>query len=227
MLSGRIAARATRVAAPRAPIAVRSYAAAASGSSAASKPPVALFGLDGTYASALYTAAVKTESLDSTAKGLENLAATFKKDAALKTILEAPTLSNADKSQIIAEIQKSIGVQDKNNTIKNFLEALAENNRLNQLEGVAEKFGTLMSAARGEVEMTVVSAAPLDAKVLRQLESSVSKSSYVGQGKKLKVVSKVNPDIRGGLIVEIGDRTIDLSVSSKIAKMNKLLRDTL
>lgn len=159
MLSGRIAARATRVAAPRAPIAVRSYAAAASGSSAASKPPVALFGLDGTYASALYTAAVKTESLDSTAKGLENLAATFKKDAQLKTILEAPTLSTADKSQIIAEIQKSLGVQDKNNTIKNFLEALAENNRLNQLEGVAEKFGTLMSAARGEVEMTVVSAA--------------------------------------------------------------------
>lgn len=160
MLSGRIAARATRVAAPRAPIAVRSYAAAASSaSSAASKPPVALFGLDGTYASALYTAAVKTESLDSTAKGLENLAATFKKDSQLKTILEAPTLSNADKSQIVAEIQKSLGVQDKNNTIKNFLEALAENNRLNQLEGVAEKFGTLMSAARGEVEMTVVSAA--------------------------------------------------------------------
>lgn len=38
---------------------------------------------------------------------------------------------------------------------------------------------------------------------------------------------KVNPDIKGGLIVEIGDRTIDLSVSSKIAKMNKLLTDTL
>ncbi|KAH0283350.1 OSCP-domain-containing protein [Aureobasidium namibiae CBS 147.97] len=227
MLSGRIAARAARVAAPRAPIAVRSYAAAASSSSAASKPPVALFGLDGTYASALYTAAVKSESLDSTAKGLENLAATFKRDTQLKTILEAPTLNTADKQQIIAEIQKSLNVQDKNNTIKNFLEALAENNRLNQLEGVADKFATLMSAARGEVELTVTSAAPLDAKVLRQLESSVSKSSYVGQGKKLKVVSKVNPDIRGGLIVEIGDRTIDLSVSSKIAKMNKLLRDTL
>ncbi|THY36265.1 OSCP-domain-containing protein [Aureobasidium pullulans] len=225
MLSGRIASRAARVAAPRAPIAVRTYAAAAS--PAASKPPVALFGLDGTYASALYTAAVKSDSLDSTAKGLETLAATFKRDVQLKTILEAPSLNTGDKAQIIAEIQKSLGVQDKNNTIKNFLETLAENNRLNQLEGVAEKFGTLMSASRGEVELTVVSAAPLDAKVLRQLEASVSKSSYVGQGKKLKVVSKVNPDIRGGLIVEVGDRTIDLSVSSKIAKMNKLLRDTL
>lgn len=38
---------------------------------------------------------------------------------------------------------------------------------------------------------------------------------------------QVNPEIRGGLIVEIGDRTIDLSVSGKMARMNKLLQDSL
>lgn len=38
---------------------------------------------------------------------------------------------------------------------------------------------------------------------------------------------QVIPDIRGGLIVEIGERTIDLSVAAKMAKMNKLLTDTL
>lgn len=38
---------------------------------------------------------------------------------------------------------------------------------------------------------------------------------------------QVQADIKGGLIVEIGDRTIDLSVSAKIAKMNKLLTDAL
>lgn len=42
-----------------------------------------------------------------------------------------------------------------------------------------------------------------------------------------KAREQVNPDIIGGLVVEIGDRTIDLSVSSKISKMNKLLTDTL
>ena len=41
------------------------------------------------------------------------------------------------------------------------------------------------------------------------------------------VMIQVNPEIRGGLIVEIGDRTIDLSVSAKMARMNKLLQDTL
>jgi F-type H+-transporting ATPase subunit O len=38
---------------------------------------------------------------------------------------------------------------------------------------------------------------------------------------------QVSSDILGGLIVEIGDRTIDLSVSARLAKMNKLLTDTL
>ena len=41
------------------------------------------------------------------------------------------------------------------------------------------------------------------------------------------IAPKVNPDIIGGLVVEIGDRTIDLSVSSKVSKMNKLLTDAL
>ena len=125
-------------------------------------------------------------------RALDNLSATFKKDAQLQNILTAPTLSDADKKSIIAELQKSLGVTDKTNTVQNFLDTLAENNRLGVLEGVCEKFGTLMSAARGEVEMTITSAAPLDQKVVRQLETAVGKSRYVGQGKKLKVVPKVS-----------------------------------
>ncbi|KAF2262334.1 OSCP-domain-containing protein [Lojkania enalia] len=229
MFTNRALSTALRAGAPRAPIAARiaatrSYAAAAPSTS--TKPPVALFGLDGTYASALYTAAAKTSALDSTARSLETLDAVFKKDAKLTGVLGAPTLSADDKSQIVAELQKHVG-QDKDGIVKNFLNTLAENNRLGVLEGVVEKFGILMGAHRGEIELTVTSAAPLDSRTLSRLESAVSKSQYVAQGKKLKVVPKVNPDIRGGLIVEIGDRTIDLSVSAKMAKMNKLLRDTL
>merc|ERR1711939_735942 len=170
------------------------------------------------YASALYTASAKQESLNDVSKGLENLYNTFKTDKQLQAIMSAPTLSASDKSQ---------AVQDKDNTIKNFLQTLAENNRLSALEGVCEKFSTLMSAARGEVEMTITSAAPLENKMVKQLEAAVSKSQYIGQGQKLKVVPKVDPEIRGGLIVEIGDRTIDLSVSAKMARMNKLLTETL
>ena len=232
MFTSRALTSAFRAGAPRAPIAARvvatrTYAAAAAPSNASTKPPVALFGIDGTYASALYTAAAKTSTLEPTAKSLENLSNVFKKDPKLSEVLGAPTLSVSDKQQIVNELQKHIGTADKEGVVKNFLDTLAQNNRLGALEGVVEKFGELMSAYRGEVELTVTSAAPLDNRTLSRLESAVSKSQYVQQGQKLKVVPKVNPEIKGGLIVEIGDRTIDLSVSSKMAKMNKLLKDSL
>ena len=68
---------------------------------------------------------------------------------------------------------------------------------------------------------------PLDNRTISRLETAIKNSPYVANGQSLKVVPKVNPEIRGGLIVEIADRTIDLSVSAKMAKMNKLLKDTL
>ena len=68
---------------------------------------------------------------------------------------------------------------------------------------------------------------PLDNKTISRLENAIKNSQYVANGQTLKVVPKVNPEIRGGLIVEIADRTIDKSVAAKMAKMNKLLKDTL
>ncbi|KAL8282016.1 hypothetical protein RB601_000156 [Gaeumannomyces tritici] len=243
MLSRQAILRAARTAAPQRAVAsqVRFYAAPPAANNDIVKPPVALFGLDGTYATALYTAAVKTSSLEPTAKSLASLGGLFKQDAKLARVLSTPTLSAEDKSAIVAELIKASSSNSE--TVKNLLQVLAENNRLGLLPEVVNKFGELMSAARGEIEMVITSATPsqvtklfmltdvtvqpLDNKTLGNLEKSVSKSSYVGQGQKLKVTNKVNTDIIGGLVVEIGDRTIDLSVSSKIAKMNKLLTDTL
>ncbi|KAM6505464.1 ATP synthase F0 subcomplex subunit OSCP atp5 [Fusarium solani] len=190
-----------------------------------SRPPVYLSGLDGTYATALYTAAAKMSTLDPTAKAIANLSNIFVKDTKLTQVLSTPRLSAEDKSAIVAELSKHTGANVA--TVKNFLETLAENNRLGHLQGVCEKFGELMSAKRGEVEMTITSAERLDNKTLSRLEAAISKSSYAGQGKKLKVTNKVDPEIVGGLIVAVGDRTIDLSVCSRIAKMNKLLTGSL
>lgn len=226
MLSRQAILRAARTAAPQRAVAsqVRFYAAPPAANNDIVKPPVTLFGLDGTYATALYTAAVKTSSLEPTAKSLDSLGGLFKKDAKLASVLSTPTLSADDKSAIVAELIKASS--SSNEAVKNFLKVLAENNRLGLLPDVVSKFGELMSASRNEVELVITSATPLDNKTLSKLEAAVAKSSYA-QGQKLKVTNKVNTDIVGGLVVEIGDRTIDLSVSSKLAKMNKLLTDTL
>lgn len=112
-----------------------------------------------TYLIVQYTAAAKASALEPTARSLDTLYGVVKRDTKLPAILNAPTLTTSDKSQIIAELEKHTGGSDKSGTVKNLLAALAENNRLGILEGVCEKFGTLMSAYRGEMELTVTSAA--------------------------------------------------------------------
>jgi F-type H+-transporting ATPase subunit O len=138
-----------------------------------------------------YTAAAKSSTLDPTAKALASLGALLEKDPKLSAILSAPTLNTDDKAAIVAELTKQSGASGP--TVQNFLQTLAENNRLGLLGGVVEKFNEIISAARGEVEMRVTSAQNLDNKTLGRLEAAVSKSAYVGPGKKLKVTNTVCP----------------------------------
>jgi F-type H+-transporting ATPase subunit O len=79
----------------------------------------------------------------------------LQKDPKLATILASPMLNANDKGVIIQEVMKTVG-QDK--TIQNLLGVLAENNRLGLVNGIIEKFDTLMSAHRGEVEAVITSA---------------------------------------------------------------------
>lgn len=57
---------------------------------------------------------------------------------------------------------------------------------------------------------------------MNKIVDSLEKSS-LAEGKKLLVSNKVKPDILGGIMVEIGDKSIDLTVSAKLAKLNKLI----
>ena len=105
-----------------------------------------------------YVAAAKQSNLDPTSKAMTSLAGILKGDSKLQSILSTPTLQPSDKKQIVAELEKHTGGADKSGTVKNFLSTLAENNRLGILEGVCEKFTTLMSAAHGEMELNITSA---------------------------------------------------------------------
>jgi F-type H+-transporting ATPase subunit O len=137
-----------------------------------------------------YTAAAKSSTLDTVARSLTSLNQILKSDTKLSPILHAPSLTDSDRSAIVAELEKHTGGADKGGTMKNFLQTLAENNRLGLLEGVCEKFQQLMGAHRGEMELVITSASKLDERMARRVEQAVAKSEY-SQGKKIKVVTKV------------------------------------
>ncbi|GMM32639.1 F1F0 ATP synthase subunit 5 [Martiniozyma asiatica (nom. inval.)] len=188
------------------------------------KPPVQLFGLDGTYATALYTAAAKDSSIEKTFASVDKLAATIAKDSKVSAILANPALSLDARKEVVASLSAQLKLEQ---VTTNLLNVLAENNRLSIFPGVAKQFSVLNAAYNGVVEATVVSATPLDKKTIARLEKAISASKYVGSGKSLKISNEVNPDILGGLIVEVGDKTVDLSVSAKVNKLNKALTEAI
>lgn len=198
----------------------RSMASAAK----SAKPPIQLFGLDGTYANALYSATVQQSSMDASYKALGKIAQAIKDDSRLATVLSNPALTKNDRVAIAEGIAEKLKL-DK--TITNFLAVLAENNRLANFGSIYEKFALLNDAHNGVVVAKITSAKPLDSKILNKLQASIGKSSFVGAGKTLNVTNPVNPEILGGLIVEVGDKTVDLSIASKVSRLNQTLKESL
>ncbi|KAI8888539.1 F1 complex, OSCP/delta subunit of ATPase [Backusella circina FSU 941] len=196
----------------------RGYAAAAQ-----VKAPITLHGLDGRYATALFTAAARQGSLEAVEKDLKALQGAVTKDKAVGAFLENPTINREKKIQGVNALLAKAGTP--NTLTKNLFETLAENGRLEQTPKVIAAYAELMSAHRNELPMVITSAKELDKATLNKISDALQKSA-LAEGKKLLVSNKVKPDIMGGLLVEIGDKSIDLTVSSKLAKLNKLVTDS-
>jgi len=100
---------------------------------------------------------------------------------------------------------------------------LAENGRLAETPKIITGYFELIQAHNGEIPVVITSPKELDSASLNKLKDILGKSSIASKNQKLTISNKVNPAILGGLVVEYGDKTIDLSAASKLAKYNKLV----
>lgn len=73
----------------------------------------------------------------------------------LQDFLLNPTLRKEQKQALIEDVMKK---QNYSNVTVNLFSALGENNRFNRIDGVVKTFNRIMSAYRGEVLCTVISA---------------------------------------------------------------------
>eukprot|EP01135_Chromosphaera_perkinsii_P006895 Nk52_evm50s621 gene=Nk52_evmTU50s621 len=137
--------------------------------------------------------------------------------------LHNPSLQRSAKATAIQEIMKKGKFSE---TTSNFMQTLAENNRLGQTEKVVDAFEQIMRAHRGEVKCTVTSARELDATNLKNLKTALAK--FMKPNEKLVLETRVDKSIIGGMIVDIGnDRSVDMSISSRVKKIAASLRESL
>ncbi|KJE97958.1 H+ transporting ATP synthase O subunit isoform 2 [Capsaspora owczarzaki ATCC 30864] len=186
------------------------------------KPPVRVFGVAGRYAEALYSAASKNNALEAVEKDLAQVRNLANADAAFNEFLNTPLLKRSDKKKLAIDITKKIKL---NALSQNLLGALAENNRLDYTLQVADAYDTIMRAQRGIVSCNVASANPLDQSFQNQLQQALK--GFVKPNEKITFNFRVEPTIIGGLVIELGDKYIDMSVLSRIQKLSQTLREAL
>ncbi|KAI9468802.1 ATP synthase F0 subcomplex subunit OSCP atp5 [Coemansia sp. RSA 989] len=194
----------------------RGYASAVS-----NKAPLTLFGIDGKYATALFQAAASKNALTTVESDLAKIEEQISKNAKLNEVFSSPLLSKPAKEKLIDSLGK------KSEITTNFFKTLLENNRMSETKSIIAAYKSLMEAHRGIVSVVVTSANPLGNKELKQVKDNLTKGGLIKNFKEVNVVNKVNPNIMGGMIVEFGDYTIDMSVSSRLAKIEKLLTDSI
>ncbi|KAG8590970.1 hypothetical protein GDO81_006989 [Engystomops pustulosus] len=131
------------------------------------RPPIQVYGLEGRYATALYSAASKEKKLDQVEKEL-NRVSTLIKDPKLSMIITNPHIKRALKQKTVTDL---LAKEKFSPITSNFVNLLAENGRLRYTPEVIGAFAKMMSAHRGEVlcsvttaSVSVLSAVPLACK---------------------------------------------------------------
>lgn len=175
------------------------------------KPPVQVFGLEGRYATSLYSAATKLKQLDQVEKDLNALQVALKSNPSLRMAVTNPIINKKLMSNTLKATADKLKMAP---ATANLLGLLADNGRLKNLDMIINAYKTIMAAHRGEVVCEVVTAKPLDSSQSKQLESALR--SFLKGNQQLKITSRVDPSIIGGLIVSIGDKYVDMSIASKI-----------
>ncbi|GAA5868185.1 hypothetical protein JCM1840_006174 [Sporobolomyces johnsonii] len=203
--------------------AVRSYATQATQHVT---PPIQLHGLAGKYAGALYSAAAKQDALKAVEADLKGVKTAIA-DSTVRDFLSNPILSAGDRSAGITALLSKASPKGASPLTKNFFEVLAENGRLYETDKVIADFLEIMSAHRGEVKVTITTAAPLEKDLQKRLEDSLKSSKVAQGGKTLIIENKVNEAVLGGLVIDFGDKTLDLSVASRVSKLNAQLQESI
>ncbi|KAJ3805876.1 OSCP/delta subunit of ATPase [Lentinula lateritia] len=185
------------------------------------------------YSNAVYKAALakSPQTLTKVHTELSSFTTTLRQNKDVEAFVHNPTLSAKDRATGLASVFKTLegaGLKKEpvSDITKNLLTVLSENGRLAEVEGVVDGFNDLVSQYNGELNVTVTSAAPLPKDILSRLESTLKQSQTAQKAKTLKVTNKVNPSVLGGVVVDFGDKTIDLSALSRVTKLNAALTRT-
>jgi F-type H+-transporting ATPase subunit delta len=124
-------------------------------------------------------------------------------------MLKSPVIRHDTKRDVMEKLFKG----KVNQLTIAFLDIITKKNREPLLPAIAREFHNSYNEQKGIRKAIVTSAIPLDAKLRGEMESLVKANS---SEKQVELIEKVDPEMIGGFVLNIGDRQIDASIKNKL-----------
>ena len=162
------------------------------------------------YARAAFEEARAHERLAPWSEALQ-VAAEVVRDPRVQTLLGNPRVTPAQLAQLLT----GIAAAPLGDAGANFVRTLAVNRRLAYLPEIAALFDKLKDAAQGVADVTVTSAAPLDASQKDKLAAALHKRLR----RTVRLHCEVDAALIGGAVLRSGDLVIDGSLRTRLERI--------
>ena len=164
--------------------------------------------LSETWSDAVFRIAAGRGVEDELLEEWRGIVALLDRDPGLESVLSSPLVSGEEKRQLIEKAFRG----KASDLFVDTLQVLNGKGRLGLVRTVAQAFHASWMESKGRVEAHVTSAVPLSPEIRRDLTAVLDRLTR----KETQLVEEVDPDILGGLVVRVGDRKFDDSVSREL-----------
>ena len=164
------------------------------------------------YATALFGAAKDRGKLDEIRDQLAQFKDALHENREMQLFLFSPYFSSAEK---IEGLEKALS--DPEPEFQNFLELLLEKGRMPVIYRIRRQYDALWNKENKRLGVTVTSAVELDPEVTEGIGKEIEEQT----GNTVELTSRVDPDILGGLVLQVGNMVLDTSIRNRLEKLRK------
>jgi F-type H+-transporting ATPase subunit delta len=170
------------------------------------------------YAEALLAAAQKQNAVAETGDELSGLVTdVYEKDRAAESFLSSPAVGKKAKAAVLGAALPGRA----SDLVRGLFGVLTKNSRLDLVRGIAAAYRQLLDERAGRVRVKVSAAVKLSDAQRDALVETLANA--LKQQPVLDI--RVDPDLLGGMVVQVGDRVIDTSVRTRLQTIRTLLLD--
>lgn len=165
------------------------------------------------YAKSLLNLSIQQNSLDKTLTDMNYIKDVCSENKDLVLLLKSPVVKTDKKALILSNIFSTYISE----ITMSFITIITLKKREMYLEGIAESFISLYKNYSNIETVTVTTPHPLDDKTKLEILDFVKKNGK----QNIEMKELINKELIGGMIIKIGDKQIDASVSRNIKKLKK------